>query len=150
MKRTLCLLLAVAALPAFAAGAKYAKPADYRQPIPLNDAEATHVRQEMRVFLSSVQKILTGAAYNDMKVVAEAATEAGMAAAHQVPPALREKLPLEFKKLGHATHEGFDELARDAGAMADPALALKQLSGVMTQCVSCHATFRIAPAGRTP
>ncbi len=97
----------------------------------------------MRLFLTSVQKIVTAAAYNDMKVVAEAAGESGMAAAHNVPAGLREKLPLEFKKLGHATHEGFDDLARDAASMADGNLALKQLGKLMQNCVSCHATFRI-------
>jgi mono/diheme cytochrome c family protein len=80
-----------------------------------------------------------------MKMVAEAATSVGMAAAHEVPPGLRQKLPLEFKKLGHATHTGFDDLARDAASMADPNLALKQLGQVMSNCVSCHATFRIEP-----
>ena len=41
--------------------------------------EAAHLRQEMRVFLNSVQKIVTAAAHNDMKVVADISTEAGQA-----------------------------------------------------------------------
>lgn len=153
MSRLLPLLIALiplSALPALAAEAVHqhqqAKPLEQRKPIVLNAEEAAHIRLEMRTFLSGVQKIVTGAAHNDMKMVAEAAESVGMAAVHEVPPGLRAKLPLEFKKLGHATHTGFDDLARDAASMADPNLALKQLGQVMTNCVSCHATFRIEPA----
>jgi hypothetical protein len=155
MSRLLPLLIALiplSALPALAAEAgheqHHGKPLEHRKPIVLNAEEAAHIHLEMRTFLSGVQKIVTGAAHNDMKMVAEAATSVGMAAAHEVPSGLRAKLPLEFKKLGHATHTGFDDLARDAASMADPNLALKQLGQVMSNCVSCHAMFRIEPAPR--
>lgn len=152
LSQLLIALIPLSALPALAADAghqhPHGKPADLRQPIVLNAEEAAHIRLEMRTFLSGVQKIVTGAAHNDMKMVAEAAESVGMAAAHDVPPALRQKLPLEFKKLGHATHTGFDDLARDAASMADPNLAMKQLGQVMSNCVSCHAMFRIEPVAK--
>ena len=149
MFRLLMPLIAFSAAPALAAEVgHHDKPADHRKAIALNAEEAAHIRLEMRTFLSGVQKIVTGAAHNDMKMVAEAAESVGMAAAHEVPARLREKLPLEFKKLGHATHTGFDDLARDAASMADPGLAMKQLGQVMSNCVSCHATFRIEPVGK--
>lgn len=155
MSRLLILLMAISALtplPTLAAEAGHdhshapAKSLEYRMAIVLDAEEAAHIRLEMRGFLSGVQKIVTGAAYNDMKMVSEAASALGMAAAHEVPAGLREKLPLEFKKLGSATHMGFDDLARDAASMADPQLAMQQLSRVMSNCVSCHATYRIEPA----
>lgn len=151
MSRLLAALLVLTTLPASAAEPAHGhgKSPDHRRPIVMNAEEAAHIRLEMRLFLSGVHKIVTGAAHNDMKMVAEAAESVGMAAAHDVPPALREKLPLEFKKLGHATHSGFDELARDAAGIADPNLALRQLGELMSNCVSCHATFRIEPAGKT-
>lgn len=148
MSRLLPLLLVLTATPALAADPAHGKPADPRRPLPLTAGEAAHVRLEMRVFLSSVQKVVTAAAHNDMKVVAEAAREAGMAAAHEVPATLRQKLPAEFRQLGHATHTGFDDLARDAESMADANLALKQLGQVMKNCVTCHAAFRIEPSPR--
>lgn len=155
MSRLPILLLALSAsLPAVAADAghqhRHGRPTEHRKPLLLNAEEAAHLRLEMRLFLSAVHKIVTGAANNDMKVVAEAAQSAGMAAAHDVPAGLRQKLPPEFKHLGHATHTGFDDLARDAASMADPSLALKQLGQLMSNCVSCHATFRIEPAPRKP
>ncbi|KAF0103343.1 MAG: hypothetical protein FD187_1225 [bacterium] len=150
MRRIVPLFLALATLAAHPTGAsepgshQHGKPDDSRKPLVFNSEEAAHVRQEMRLFLVSVKKIVTAAADNDMKMVAEAASEAGLAAAHQVPAGLRAKLPLEFKQLGHATHVGFDDLARDAASLGDANLAMKQLGQVMQNCVSCHASFRIA------
>lgn len=157
MTRLLALpLLVFAALPALAAEAAHdhdhghppAQSLEYRQALMLDAEEAAHIRLEMRGFLSGVQKIVTGAAHDDMKMVAEAASTLGMAAAHEVPPQLRRKLPLEFRKLGYATHTGFDDLARDAASMGDANLALRQLGRVMSNCVSCHATYRIEPASK--
>lgn len=142
--RTLPLLLALSCTPALAADhAHHGKSMEHRQPIKLNAEEKAHIHLEMRLFLSATQKIVTAAAANDLKTVAEAAREAGMAAAHEVPGQLRAKLPLEFKKMGHATHQGFDDLARDAESLGDANHALKQLGGVMSNCVSCHAVYRI-------
>lgn len=152
MRRLAILLLALSVLPAPAAepAHPHGRPADSRRPLALDAGEAAHVREEMRLFLSSVQQIVTAAARNDMKAVAEAARASGIAAAHEVPAGLRAKLPVEFKRLGHATHEGFDDLARDAASMADANLALKQLGGILQNCVTCHATFRIRPVAGKP
>ena len=137
------MLAATAAVAAESEPRTHHKAADARQALVLTPEEAHHVRLEMRAFLSGVQKIVTGASHDDMPVVAAAARELGIAAAHEVPAGLRRKLPMQFKHLGHATHEGFDDLARDAASMADANLALKQLGQVMGHCVSCHATYRI-------
>ncbi|MDP2787876.1 MAG: hypothetical protein Q8O79_07355 [Pseudomonadota bacterium] len=146
MKRLLPLLL-LAAAPLNAAEhsheAAHGPALEHRKPINLSAEEKAHIHQEMRLFLSGAQKIVTAAAANDMKVVATAARELGMAAAHAVPADLRARLPLEFKKLGQATHQGFDDLARDADSLADANHALRQLGQVMSNCVSCHAMFRL-------
>jgi len=147
--RTLPFLLAFIATPLCAADhAHHGKSLEQREPIRLTVEEKAHIHAEMRLFLSATQKIVTGASANDMKTVAEAAREAGMAAAHEVPGKLREKLPLQFKKLGHATHQGFDDLARDADSLGDASHALKQLGQVMRNCVSCHAMYRIETGKR--
>jgi len=139
LPRFLPLLLALVATPLAAADHAL----EHRTPIRLTAEEKAHIHLEMRLFLSTTQLIATGAAANDMKLVAAAAHEAGMAAAHEVPAKLREKLPLEFKKLGQATHQGFDDLARDADSLGDANLALKQLGQVLSNCVSCHAMYRL-------
>lgn len=148
MKRLLPLLLLLANAPSHAAGHAHASALEHRTPIVLSAEEKAHIHLEMRLFLAGVQKIITGAAANDMKLVAVAARELGMAAAHEVPPGLRAKLPLEFKKLGHATHQGFDDLSRDADSLADANHAQRQLGQVMSNCVSCHAMFRLETSAK--
>jgi hypothetical protein len=120
-----------------------------REPIRLSADEKSHIHLEMRLFLSTVQMIVNGLASNDMKLVAAASQRAGMAAAHDVPAKLREKLPPEFKKLGHATHQGFDDLARDAESLGDASQAMKQLGQVMNNCVACHARFRLEATAKS-
>lgn len=142
--RALPVLLALIATPVFAAE----HPLEQRTPIRLTQEEKAHVHMEMRQFLATTQKIVSAASANEMKTVAEAAREAGMAAAHEVPPGLRAKLPLEFKKLGQATHQGFDDLARDAESLGDSNQALKQLGQVLGNCVSCHAMYRLETGKR--
>ncbi|PIV88251.1 MAG: hypothetical protein COW48_07020 [Hydrogenophilales bacterium CG17_big_fil_post_rev_8_21_14_2_50_63_12] len=137
--RALPLLLALIATPLYAAHPVL----EQRAPIRLTAQEKSHIHLEMRLFLSATQKIVIGAAANDMKMLAQAAREGGMAAAHEVPAGLRAKLPLAFKQLGHATHQGFDDLARDAESLGDANHALQQLGEVMSHCVSCHALYRI-------
>lgn len=154
MSRLLVLLIALSApLFTLAADAGHHHPPagmpEHRSLLRLDAEEAAHLRLEMRLFLSSVHKIVSGVAHNDMRMVAEAAQSAGMAAAHEVPAGLRQKLPAEFRKLGHLTHVGFDDLARDAASMADANLALRQLDQIMSNCISCHATYRVEPVKAT-
>jgi len=137
--RNLPLLLAMAVSPLAAAD----NALEHRTPIRLTAEEKSHIHLEMRLFLSTVQMIVNGIAANDMKLVAAAAHEAGMAAAEDVPTKLREKLPLEFKRFGQATHQGFDDLARDADSLGDPNQAMKQLGQVLNHCVACHTTYRL-------
>lgn len=116
---------------------------DHRAPLRVTDKEKSHIHMEMRQFLATTQLILAGITAGDMKMVSVAAKEAGMAAAGHVPMSLRKKLPLEFKKMGHAVHNGFDDLARDADSLGDADHAMKQLRDVLTQCVACHSTYRL-------
>jgi cytochrome c556 len=58
-----------------------------------------------------------------------------------VDPELERLLPAEFLRLGLRTHAGFDTLARDAGRPRDTIIA--GLSRITSQCVTCHATYRI-------
>lgn len=141
------LLLALIATPLFAADhahhADHGNTLEQRKAIPVTAEEKAHIHLEMRTFLATTQQIVTGVAANDMRLVAAAARAAGMAAAHEVPAGLRARLPLAFKKLGHATHLGFDDLARDAESLGDANHALKQLGQVMDNCTSCHAVYRL-------
>jgi len=121
---------------------------DGRSSIHLNADERDIVLAEMRIFLSSVQKITQGIAEDDMELVAEYARQVGMAAQGGIPGTLVGKLPIAFKKMGFDTHSKFDQLAMDADDLGDGSHALTQLSDLMQNCVACHETYRIDVASK--
>ena len=116
---------------------------DGLEAIVLEEAERNLVLGEMRMFLSSAQRITDGIAKKDMKIVIKAAREVGFAAQQAVPGSLMKKLPLAFKQLGFDTHQKFDALAQDAQDLGDPQHALQQLSTLMNNCVACHSMYQI-------
>ena len=48
--------------------------------------------------------------------------------------------------LGFDTHRKFDTLALDAEQLGDPDHSLEQLAELMSNCVACHAAYRIDQA----
>jgi hypothetical protein len=127
-----------------------ASKADARTPVVLDDAERNFVLAEMRNFVEVMRVITAAIAENDMKRVASAARSVGMApqrAESKVPGSLlsrvAKKAQPEFMKLGFATHSAFDEMAIHAEQFGDRDHLVRQLSGIMGQCVACHATYRL-------
>lgn len=120
------------------------QPGDARTAIPLSDDEAAFIRREMRGLLESVRDILEASATGDRARIVEAGRRAGMNGPESghIPPSLAPKLPPEFKKLGLATHRGFDQIAQQAD-QGTAITAPSQLATVMNNCISCHATWRI-------
>lgn len=116
---------------------------DGRTPIILTEDERNLVLEEMRTFLSTVQSITASLSKDDMKNIAKSAKKVGMAASGEVPPALTKKLPMEFKMLAMKVHKGFDQLALDATEMGDQQQTLEQLGSLMSNCVACHAIYRL-------
>jgi cytochrome c556 len=60
-----------------------------------------------------------------------------------IPKTLAVKLPLDFKKLGLATHRAFDKIAAEAEQRGNADSVPKQLGELMKNCVACHGTWRI-------
>jgi hypothetical protein len=121
--------------------------ADGRSSVLLLPNERNKVLGEMRGLLEGVQAITAAAVAGDMETVAQTASSLGMAAAEAESPAMIGKLPLEFKKLGFATHQAFDDLADFASSGAEPMEVLGVLSDVMLNCTACHAGYRIGLIG---
>lgn len=118
---------------------------DLRSAIVLTENEGAFIRHEMRGLLESVRDIVEASTAGDRARVAVAARRSGMNGPEMthIPNSLAPKLPLEFKKLGLATHRGFDQIALDAEQIGDTDLTLKQLAQLMGNCVGCHATWRL-------
>ncbi len=127
-------------------GAPTGTASDGRAEITLPAADRDLVLAEMRAFLGAVQGIAEALTREDLTAVATQARAMGLAAMGQVPPSLMQALPLEFKTLGRGVHAAFDQLALDAEEMGDAAHGLRQLSAILSQCVACHATYRLSVA----
>ncbi|HEX7124815.1 MAG TPA: hypothetical protein VF406_03430 [Thermodesulfobacteriota bacterium] len=121
-------------------------PADTRQRLALPAGPRDQVLAEMRHMLESVNGILGGLADGDMRAVEKAARASGMAAAGNVNPQIRQRLPQAFLKLGMGTHKAFDALADTMAAGGTREDALRGLTEITSRCVSCHATYRLDEA----
>ena len=121
--------------------------ADGRVVLALTPGERAMILEEMRMFLGGVQKMTDALGRQDMPAVAEAARGLGQKMVHEVPPALRAKLPQDFRQLGFSVHRDFDQIALDAEAMKDVSHSLGQLSATLQKCVACHASYQIRQAG---
>lgn len=116
---------------------------DGRQAIIMTEAEKNLVLTEMRTMLASVQGVVDGIANKDMKRIAQAGRQSGSAVAGQVPATLMAKLPLQFKQMGMAAHQGFDEIVVGAESGEPEEMLLTRLGERLSNCVACHATFRL-------
>jgi hypothetical protein len=119
---------------------------DSRVVLELTPGERAMILEEMRLFLAGLQKMTGALGKQDMPAVAAAARDLGQKMTHEVPPALRAKLPQEFRQLGFSVHREFDQIALDAESLKDVSYSLGQLSATLQKCVNCHATYQI----RTP
>lgn len=117
---------------------------DGRTAIVLTEGEKAQVLSEMRAMLEGVQSITEALSISDMDAAATAASSLGMVVANADSPELIAKLPLEVKTLGLGTHAAFDDLAELAKVSEDPIEILAELSTLMLNCTTCHASYRIA------
>jgi hypothetical protein len=149
-----CIVLAAAAaLPAvaFTAGAgpaEEAGDADGRTAVAVTAAERAYILGQMRLFVVSIQTIAAGLGAGDRAQASEAAAARGLkrnANDPAFPPALGARLPAQWKQIGGGMRKGFDTLAQTIGD-GDTQKSLEQLGIVMTNCVACHATYRVVTA----
>ena len=127
----LCLHLATAHAQDIVPPHAHAPAADNRVILTLSPDERVMILEEMRLFLDGVG-IMTGAlGKQDMQATAAAARGMGMKMVHEVPPALRAKLPMEFRQLGFSVHRDFDQIAMDADSLKDVSHTLNQMSATL-------------------
>lgn len=149
MKSRPLTLLALVALFLPAAAAHAADPAhafDRRVALALTPAERGILLEEMHAFLAGVQKLTDALGRQDFPAAAQAARVLGPAMAHEVPAAMRAKLPADFRQLGASTHQDFAQIAMDAESLGDVSHSLGQLSATLQKCVACHATYQVRAA----
>ncbi len=134
----------------FVTGATVQTHADGRSSVLVTPAERIHVLAEMRLFLETVQTIAEAAAQNDMATITQAASAVGMGLVKTESPVFMAKLPAEMKKMGFATHQAFDDIALAASVTENPMELVADLSDLMLNCTTCHASYRFdAETGAT-
>jgi hypothetical protein len=117
--------------------------ADTRSVIQLSPQHRALVLTEMRQFLSGLQQIMDALSRDDMETVAREARTLGTSMSHHMPSDLKQALPQQFRKMGHAVHSSFDQIALDAESLGDTQHAQSQLGDTLSRCVSCHSTYQI-------
>ena len=116
---------------------------DGRTVVMLSPSDRAFFLAEMRTFLEGVQGITEALAEGDMKRAAEEAKAVGKVDMNQIPGSLLRSLPAELKRIGFGTHAAFRTLGKEIEGGMDQKAALKMLSGLMLNCVGCHASYRV-------
>ena len=120
-----------------------AEEADTRTVIQLSPQHRALVLGEMRQFLSGLQRMTDALSRDDMETVAGEARTLGTSMSHHMPADLKQALPQGFRKMGHAVHSSFDQIALDAESLGDGQHTLSQLGDTLSRCVACHSTYQI-------
>ena len=122
---------------------------DSRIAVALTAPEKAFVLDQMRLFVKSMEQIVTGLATGDKAMAAEAASARGairFRADGAMFPALSDKFPDKWKQLGQPMRKGFDELSKALAEGEDTTRALARLGALMSNCVACHESYRIVDA----
>ena len=120
-----------------------AEEVDTRTVIQLSPQHRALVLGEMRQFLAGLQQMTHALSREDMETVSREARTLGVSMSHHMPADLKQALPLEFRKMGHAVHSSFDQIALDAESLGDGQHTLSQLGDTLSRCVSCHSAYQI-------
>lgn len=119
------------------------EPKDQRKAIMMSEGNREIVLGEMRDFLKNVQQINEGIIENNPEKIIKAAKTSGREVEEQIPQGLIKSLPIDFKRLGFATHDLFDELADSVRVNYQPKKTQKQLNRILNNCVTCHQIYQI-------
>ncbi|MBY6239871.1 hypothetical protein [Methylosinus sp. Sm6] len=143
-------LITAFCLTAFLAmGRAGAEDADMRAPLALTASEKAFVLDQMRLFVKSLEQIVSGLATDDRAAVAEAAAARGgrrFQAEGKMPETLAGRFPDRWTGFGRPMRAGFDELARRVTEGESKNQSLARLGEIMRNCVGCHAAYRIVDA----
>jgi hypothetical protein len=118
---------------------------DSRDPVVLNPSEAETMRTGMRIYLETIQGIVAALAENDTMGSADMAANSGARMLEGVPFTTSLKVPLGFTTMSLDTHDKFDKLADKMRRGTSRTEVLGDLRNIMSNCISCHASYRISP-----
>ncbi len=140
----LALAVAMASAPTVAQHPPQAQ-GDPREAVALNPVETEQMLAGMRTYLETIQGIVTALAENATSGIPAIARKSGAKMLEEVAPTTGLKTPMGFSMMSFDTHDKFDKLADKAAKGASRSELLTDLRDIMGNCISCHATYRLAP-----
>ncbi len=117
---------------------------DPREAVVLSPAEAELLLTGMRTYLETIQGIVEAMAENQVARVSDIAPTSGAKLLNDVNPVTGLKLPIGFASMSFDTHDKFDKLAEKAKRGSSRAEILNDVRDIMGNCISCHASYRLA------
>jgi hypothetical protein len=117
---------------------------DPREAVALSPPEAELLLAGMRTYLETIQGIVAAMAENQVARVSDIAPKSGAKLLNDVNPVTGLKLPIGFASMSFDTHDKFDKLAEKAARGSSRAEILNDLRDIMGNCISCHASYRLA------
>jgi hypothetical protein len=118
---------------------------DAREAVALSQSEAGAMLAGMRTYLETINGLVAAMAENEIGRIPAIAAMAGAKLLQTVSPETGLKAPIGFAMMSFDTHDKFDKLAEKASRGASRLEILKDLRDITANCVSCHATYRLAP-----
>jgi hypothetical protein len=118
---------------------------DPREAVALSPPEAETLLIGMRTYLETIQGIVAALAENDIARVPAIAAQSSAKMLHSVAPMTGLKAPVGFAMMSFDTHDKFDKLAEKATRGTSRTELLSDLRDIMGNCISCHASYRLAP-----
>ena len=119
--------------------------ADGRVVILLDPEERNYILKEMRGLLGHMQQLITAISSNDSDTVRKIADTLVQDSSGKTPARIIAKMPLTFKRISLNIHSDFQDLQAMATQNKDNTLILKQVSKIMQNCLSCHASHSLIP-----
>lgn len=114
---------------------------DSRAPLPLLPIMANHQKQNMRDHLAAVQEIILATSKSDFATIEKAAARIGYSETMgQMCTHMGAGAP-GFTERALAFHHNADRIG-DAAKAHDPAAVLNALGQTLSECTSCHASYK--------
>lgn len=117
---------------------------DTREALVLTPRESERMLAGMRIYLESVQGIISSLATNQTKEVANHAERSGKKLLENVEPGIAFAVPIGFTSMSLDTHAKFDELAQKARKGTSKLEIISDLSAILANCTTCHAAYKIS------
>jgi hypothetical protein len=139
-----CVFLALTIAPSVAQQPPQSQ-GDPREAVALSPEEVETLLAGMRTYLETIQGIVAAMAENHIDQVPDIAARSGAKLLDKVAPSTGLKAPLGFGMMSFDTHDKFDKLAEKARLGTSRSEVLNDLRDIMGNCISCHASYRLAP-----